>query len=59
MKKIAAHFFCLFFILSFATSGFAQTAWLGKYEYSEGTGKTAGGTVIVVHHVIAVRKKRK
>jgi hypothetical protein len=56
MKKSAAHFFCLFFILSFPTSGFAQTAWLGKYEYGESAGKTTGGIVTVIHHEITVKK---
>lgn len=54
MKKIAAHFFCLFFILSLAASSFAQNAWIGSYEYGENGGKNAGGAVIYIHHKITV-----
>jgi hypothetical protein len=41
-------------LLVVCAASYAQSAWVGSYEFTESGGKTAGGTAIVITHEIDV-----
>jgi hypothetical protein len=53
LSKIGA---CCLLFLVFCAATYAQNEWVGTYEFDEDGGKTAGGTVIFIHHQLEIKQ---
>lgn len=56
MKRVCFTFLAMFLLCA---SSYAQSSWVGTYEFTESGGKTAGGTAIVVTHEIDISEGEK